>query len=83
MRDVEGALVAGRYELREQIGTGGSGTVFRAHDRVLDRDVARTHLQVFEDDLRHSRPLSLEEFRDRSIFIKLADHFFGLFRSQF
>ena len=50
---------------------------------VLDRDVARTHLQVFEDDLRHSRPLSLEEFRNRSIFIKLADHFFGLFRSQF
>jgi serine/threonine-protein kinase len=29
-----------RYEIVERIGRGGMGTVFRAHDRVLDRDVA-------------------------------------------
>jgi serine/threonine-protein kinase len=29
-----------RYELRDEIGRGGMGIVFRAHDRELDRDVA-------------------------------------------
>lgn len=33
-------LADGRYELREQLGSGGMATVHRAHDTVLGRDVA-------------------------------------------
>jgi serine/threonine protein kinase len=35
-----GDLVADRYELRRELGRGGIGVVFEAHDRKLDRPVA-------------------------------------------
>ena len=35
-----GDVLAGRYELEELAGSGGMSTVFRAHDRVLERTVA-------------------------------------------
>jgi hypothetical protein len=35
-----GAVVAGRYELREWIGSGATGSVYRAHDLVTPREVA-------------------------------------------
>ena len=35
-----GDLIAGRYDLQEIVGTGGMATVYKAHDRLLERTVA-------------------------------------------
>jgi eukaryotic-like serine/threonine-protein kinase len=43
---VVGELIADRYELEELVGTGGMSSVYRANDRLLERDVA---LKVLHD----------------------------------
>ena len=47
-----GELIAGRYELEELVGSGGMSSVYRAHDRLLERTVALKilHEQFTRDD---------------------------------
>ena len=46
-----GEVIAGRYELEERVGSGGMSTVYRAHDTMLERNVALKILhQRFGDD---------------------------------
>ncbi|MFB4301641.1 serine/threonine-protein kinase [Actinomadura sp. NTSP31] len=46
---LKGTVVAGRYRLDEEIGRGGMGIVWKAHDRALERQVAMKRLQVPDD----------------------------------
>jgi serine/threonine-protein kinase len=49
-----GDVVAGRYTVEEVLGRGGMASVYRAHDRVLERDVALKVLnQALSDDPEH------------------------------
>jgi serine/threonine-protein kinase len=46
-----GETIGSRYELEELVGTGGMSSVFRAHDRMLERNVALKVLHAhFSDD---------------------------------
>jgi eukaryotic-like serine/threonine-protein kinase len=52
LQRVVGELIAGRYELEELVGSGGMSSVYRAHDRLLERPVALKilHEQFGRDD---------------------------------
>jgi eukaryotic-like serine/threonine-protein kinase len=54
---VVGEQIAGRYEVEELVGTGGMSSVYRAHDRQLERNVA---LKILHDQYSDD-----EEFVER------------------
>ncbi|SEG84885.1 Serine/threonine protein kinase [Nonomuraea solani] len=56
-------LLAGRYRLIERLGQGGAGTVWRAIDEILDRQVAVKQVRVPDALSPHQRA----EFVDRAI----------------
>lgn len=65
-----GDLIADRYELEELVGTGGMSSVFRAHDRQLEREVAIKILhQHYAED-----PEYLERFRREARTVATLSH---------
>ncbi len=50
---------------------------------VLDPATVRAFQKSFDADLAKSTPLTREEFEARPFYIKLADHFCGMFRALF
>src|ERR687886_1883226 len=65
-----GEVIAGRYELEELVGTGGMSSVYRARDRLLERDVA---LKILHD--QYSRDESyVERFRREARAVAQLSH---------
>jgi predicted Ser/Thr protein kinase len=65
-----GDLIADRYELEELVGTGGMSSVFRAHDRQLDRRVA---IKVLHEHYAQD-PEYLERFRREARAVARMSH---------
>jgi cardiolipin synthase len=53
-----------------------------ANLNILDGAFARRQIEVFEQDLKHSRRITLEEWENRPWTEKLWEHTLGLLSSQ-
>ena len=69
-RDTGGRMLAGRYLLEEEVASGGMGTVWRARDQVLNREVA---VKVLHERLAREPDL-LERFRLEAVAAARLSH---------
>lgn len=65
-----GELLLGKYRIQERLGEGGMGTVWRARDELLDRDVAIKELRA---DLAGHEALA-ERFRAEAVALARLAH---------
>src|SRR5262249_40047760 len=65
-----GTLLAGRYRIEKQIGVGGMGVVYRAHDQALGVEIA---VKVLRPDLGTS-PEWVERFRRELLLAREVTH---------
>ncbi len=65
-----GEVLLDRYELQELVGSGGMSSVYRAHDRLLDRMVA---LKVLHEHYRGD-PEYVERFRREARSVAVLSH---------
>src|SRR5712691_11990115 len=59
----------GKYEVRERIGRGGMGMIYKAHDPVLNRAVA---LKVISTDIEVTDELRARFFREAQACARLS-----------
>jgi serine/threonine protein kinase len=67
---VVGETIAGRYTLEELVGSGGMSSVYRAHDRLLERDVA---LKILHSSYREDEE-TIERFRREARSVAQLSH---------
>ncbi|MBZ5698453.1 MAG: protein kinase [Acidobacteriia bacterium] len=65
---------AGRYELREELGRGAMGVVYRAHDPVIGRDVAVKTMHLSEAGTGMSREELVSRFQTEARAAGLLSH---------
>jgi serine/threonine-protein kinase len=68
------ATKAGRYELREELGRGAMGVVYRAHDPVIGRDVAVKTMHLSEAGTGMSREELVSRFQTEARAAGLLTH---------
>ncbi|MEU6275702.1 serine/threonine-protein kinase, partial [Streptomyces populi] len=68
--NAQGDMIDGRFELIDRLGSGGMGTVWRARDTVLDRNVA---LKAVHPDAEASHALRERVMREARALARLND----------